>query len=490
MKNFNILDYKFIPVRYIKHSGNKNPFLVSLTDAFIRCEEIADLDCAPHERIALLRLLICIAHAALGAPKSPDHWDDFGEDLEEKITAYLKRPEISPHFNLLGDGARFLQEDVPTNGEVTPLSKLTPYLATGNNPTSSDHFGISPHRKFTPAQTILALLAFQNFYPLYGAGYKGRGPCADGNAIHTFLHGKNLKAILLLNLLDHQTIQEFAPNGIGKPIWECKSDEELEASTRTYLGRLVPRHRSLKLTDDLSGFYHRKESLLYSSWEPYREPTSTGILNHKKERRLLSARLDRGIWRDLHSIIALKKNIQTEDVEVAPILRSHMLAFDAGECTLWTGALITDFKAKILDTVESTFTINHQMFSVHGYMTYLSGLNLAEIISTKLYGAIRVYWSALKHETPPTKEGQKHYWNCLDQDHRILIQLAGNPESPPGKADFGQAGAEDEWTKLVRGAAKRAYEAVCPRTTPRQLKAYAAGLSTLNRALFQKKEAK
>ena len=207
---------------------------------------------------------------------------------------------------------------------------------------------------------------------------------------------------------------------------------------------------------------------------------------------MLSARLDRGIWRDLHSIIALKKNSQTEDVEVAPILRSHMQAFDAGECTLWTGALITNKKyvAKFEDAVESTFTINHQMFSVHGYMTYLSGLDLAEIISTKLYGAIRVYWSALKHEIPPTKEGQKHYWNCLDQDHRILIQLAGNPQSPSEKTDFGQAGAEDEWTKLVRGAATRAYESVCPRTTPRQLKAYAAGLSTLNRALFKKKEAK
>lgn len=41
---------------------------VSLREAFERAHEIQDLAVRPHERIALMRLLICIAQAALDGP--------------------------------------------------------------------------------------------------------------------------------------------------------------------------------------------------------------------------------------------------------------------------------------------------------------------------------------------------------------------------------------------------------------------------------------
>lgn len=488
MQNFNLIDSPWIPVRWRHDSCGDTPALVSLHTAFSSGKEIADLDCAPHERIALIRLLVCITHASLGAPEDEDEWDDFGQNFAQEITSYLQKPEIYPHFNLLGDGPRFLQEEVPIEGDPVPTSKLIPNLATGNNPTLLDHSGIDSNRSFPISSICLALLTFQNFYPLYGAGYKGRGPCSDRNATHTLIYAETLKDTVSLNLLDMKTIQSFSPNGLGKPIWECPNEESLELSTQTYLGRLVPRHRSLKLTNDLNGFYHQNHSLQYIGWEPYREASTTVVVNKKGERILLSARLDRAIWRDLHSITALHTKAK---LNAAPTLRSHESQLADGIANIWTGALVTDLKAKILDTVESTFTVPHQLFCEDGQRIYASGVDHADTISKKLFskkppGAIKTYWSALEHANPPIDTAQKHFWHRLDQQHRMLINMAGDPESRRGLPAFGAEGAKDPWTVIVRDAAHDAFDSVCPRGTPRQIQAYATGIKPLLRALYPK----
>ena len=96
---------------------------------------IADLEAAPHERVSLMRLLVCLTQAALGAPEDDFGWPGFGSKLTTAVPAYLDRPDIHPHFNLLGPGPRFLQVKVPVREEPVPASKLMPQLATGNNPT-------------------------------------------------------------------------------------------------------------------------------------------------------------------------------------------------------------------------------------------------------------------------------------------------------------------------------------------------------------------
>ncbi len=483
MQDFNLIDHPWIPVRWQAGADRSAQPTVSLHDAFAHSAEIADLDCAPHERIAITRLLVCIAHAALGAPENPADWDGFGVDLDSAIPAYLGRPDIHQHFNLLGDGPRFLQEMVSTSSETVPSSKLFPQLATGNNPTVLDHAGNSKIRRYGSDIIAVGLLTFQNFYPLYGAGFKGRGPCADGNAIHCLLLASSLGETVRANMLDLNTLSDTALEGLGKPIWECKNAGELDASTRTLLGRLVPRHRALRLTDDLTGFHHQKKSLIYPNWEPHREPSMSILVTKKDERKLTAARIERGIWRDLHNLIALR-SLGSASNDPARVLVSHAGQLDAETVALWTGALVTDFKAKILDTTESTFTLSRDLFGIAGRHLYGAGVDHAEEISRKLYGAIRSFGSALSHEAPPVQEGQKHYWHRLDQEHRVLIHLAASPK--PGRSAIGLFGAEDDWTKLVREAAFEAYAAVCARTTPRQIQAYTAGIRSLHSALYPK----
>lgn len=484
MNDFNLIDDPWIPVRWLSSASDRSP-RVSLATAFSRSGKIADLDCTPAERIAIMRLLICITHAALGMPEDSTEWDDFATDLETAIPAYLRQAEIHPHFNLLGDGPRFLQEDFPNTPEAVPSSKLFPQLATGGNPTLFDHAGMSEPRRFNASDIALAVLTFQNFYPSYGRGYKGSGPCADRNAIHVLLYGVTLSETILSNLVDETSID---PMEIGVPIWKCKTPSELKESTTTLLGRLVPRHRSIKLTDDLKHFHHRNQSLEYPGWEGFREPSVTTIVNAKNIRALLAARLDRSLWRDLHSLTALRAGTTGNDfnTDSAPVLRSQEERLRLGSARLWTGTLIDSGQAKFLDSIESTFTVNHAIFTPAGNHIYSSGTEHAETISKKLYGAIKTYGTSLTHEKPPIEEGQKHFWHLLDQTHQTLIALAGDPESTRGKPAIGSPGAEDPWTTAVRKAALDAYHTVCPATTPRQIQAYAAGMKPLMRALHPK----
>ena len=48
------------------------PATVTLREAFERGHELQDLAMCPHERIALMRLLICVAQAALDGPVDHD----------------------------------------------------------------------------------------------------------------------------------------------------------------------------------------------------------------------------------------------------------------------------------------------------------------------------------------------------------------------------------------------------------------------------------
>lgn len=483
MNAFNLVDDPWIPVRWLPDATYTWSPLISLEDAFARSSEIADLDAAPHERIGLVRLLICIAHAALGAPDSPDEWEGFGGDLEKACVAYLKREDIHSAFDLFGSMPLFLQEDLPAKGELVPASKLFMPLATGNNPTLLDHGGMLPLRQFPDHRLALALLTFQNFYPLYGAGFKGRGPCVDGNAIHCLLVGSSLRETILANMIDADTLGTTACESFGRPIWECRTPAELDASTRTFLGRLVPRHRSLRLHPERSGFYHRQKSLIYPNWEPHREPSTAVVIDRKDQRRLAPARLDRAIWRDLHHLTAIRF-AGTLNAEAPAVLRSHRAELEDEAVELWTGALITDLKAKILDTLESTFTVPRNLLEMVGRNLYAAGVDFAEATSSKLYGAIRTYGSTLSHESPPVNEGQKHYWHRLDQEHLILIKLAASPEA--GLPPLGSGAANDPWTKTVRSAAIAAFEAVCPRATPRQIEAFAKGYRVLHRSLYPK----
>ena len=63
--------------------------LASLCDVLTKGEQFVDLAVRPHERVALMRLFLCIAHAALSGPKDYDEWCEVPDRFPEAVQRYL-----------------------------------------------------------------------------------------------------------------------------------------------------------------------------------------------------------------------------------------------------------------------------------------------------------------------------------------------------------------------------------------------------------------
>ena len=136
--------------------------LASLVDAFGRGDEILDLVVTPPQRIALTRLLVCIAQAALDGPRDEGEWRTCRERIGPSAVDYLAR--WRDRFELYGEGA-FLQVSNLVATDNATLDKLDFGLAAGNNAALSDHEAGPEGRQQSPAWTALMLLTFQCFSP-------------------------------------------------------------------------------------------------------------------------------------------------------------------------------------------------------------------------------------------------------------------------------------------------------------------------------------
>ena len=462
--NFNLVNDPWIPVRM----ADGRPDTLGLLDLFQQAAHVSDLSVSTQERISLMRLLVCIAQAALDAPDEADEWDGWGADLEQETAAYLD--QWRGQFNLFGDGPRFLQtrlKDAEKGDQKDyPTAQIVYDLSTGNNPTLLDHVG-DGSRDFTPAFLARALLIYQNHFVggSLASKVKGNGPALK--ALHAFLIGSNLRETILLNCIDRETLH---PQVLGRPTWEGGRETD-------FLARLCPSPCELWLVDE-GRRIRIDQGHVYPEFEEsgIREPSTTIVTGKRKGTEanvLLRASIGRGIWRDLHCFTVLSK-----DEKKAPLsFLSHFTARHGPEVTFWSGELIKAKDAKILDALESRFTVPWQLFEDGGRIRYQHGVAFAESMESRLRAAVFIYGKTLKHENAPIESARRHYWNTLDQHSGILLDLlkgAGTPDDPMGGATFGEG--PDRWTLAVRAAARDAYAATCPRATPRQLEAYAAGL--------------
>ena len=122
-KEFNLVDEPWI--RVLTASGTEE---VSLREVFARGEQIAGFAGeSPAQDVAILRLLLAIAHRAIAGPNSFAEWGDNWNNrtnlvgaVEEYLTQHLER------FDLCHPSAPFYQvADLHTSKNATsPVSKL------------------------------------------------------------------------------------------------------------------------------------------------------------------------------------------------------------------------------------------------------------------------------------------------------------------------------------------------------------------------------
>jgi CRISPR system Cascade subunit CasA len=469
--NFNLTSQPWIPA--VRRDGTGNT--VSLLEVFAAGSDLVDLALRPHERIATLRLLIAIAQAALldqmRGPETDDEdeWEEAASALPAAAQAYLQKHQAA--FELFGEGQRFLQLRT-AKAESTAASKLFFQLASGNSPTLFDHSG-GEDRVFTPAQLALGLLTFQNFSPLIGRGYTGRGPCVDRNALHAFRLGDSLQSTVLLNCLSTDAKVTF-----GRPVWEQMpqhpfKDKPTSNATTTYLGRLAPVTRAVWLNESGVDFILANGPEMAAFDTLQREPTTTSGLRDGKDPYLVSASLSKGVWRDLQAITAGAGANDSLDTERRPRVFERPLAGDA-PVAVWTGGMITDYKAKIEDVVEARFqgdlAVPAVMFSQDGMAArrYFGGVQAAEAWNTGMRLAIGRYGDAMKfddkHIAGLRDAGSSYFWHHAELQLKALFDLVKNPDLLKGKSSA-EPYMDTEWHKALMSIAHEAFEAACPSDT-------------------------
>ncbi|MFH1963241.1 MAG: type I-E CRISPR-associated protein Cse1/CasA [bacterium] len=515
----NVAFDSWIPV--VATSGKRE--LASLCEVLTEGEKFADLAVRPHERVALMRLFLCVAHAALNGPKDYDEWCKVPLLLPEAVKEYLTRWEDS--FELFHETKPWLQVAELTKtaeGKITdaatedwtPVSKLNFSYATGENTTLFDHGGMNAEgRKISINETFLSMLTFQCFSVggLMGQVYwKGNrcgvpanpkkengpvkssdAPCSPASMFHAFLRGKNLIETIHLNLPTYEDIRfSYGERIIGKPLWEqfpcsLKDADNIENAIQTYVGRLVPMTRLIRLHSSgeqmLLG-----DGLIYPSFPEFpQEPTATVIIrqNEKKEERaLLSYRPAKALWRELAAVIV---NRSTAGLGGPLSLRAIQ---DGKGCDLIVDALARD-KATIVDTTESVFHIPARLRTPEGIATYQSEVKESESKASRLGWAVEGYraeidggWEGRLKSAGLSKGKLKaklhsiattHYWTTVEKNLPLLmahIEAIGTDAAIPTR---------EAWRKMLFSAACEAYRVACGQETPRQMRAFAKGWQRL-----------
>lgn len=453
---------------------------LSLNELFATAHENRDLAVKPHEKIALLRLLICITQAALDGPSGHFDWLTCQERIQQEVKVYLEKWRAA--FELFGDGPRFLQ--VPglkirgNDGGLSKFTKIDITLSSGNTATLFDNAG-ALERTVAHIRAPLNLLTYQCFSPggligtaewngsvTPGDGKSKHAPCTPSSMLHTYLQGGSLLETLHLNLLPKDEAKLLGKGGWGKPVWERRvtsiADEDAIANaTSSYLGRLVPVSRAIRLEPDGRSII-LANGIEYPLLPIFREPAATVVMR-KDEPVVLGVSLGRSIWRQL-SAIAVKRRSDSDPVS-GPRALIHV---PEDRCsTLWIGALATD-KAKIEDVVESVYEVPGNLFLDAGRKRYEDGVNLADLWQEALSKSVRAYASRLKLDPVPYERARHFYWTAVEQHVPLLMKLA---EESDTFADLKQSA----WGKALRAAAEDAFGQTCPHQTPRQIEAFAIG---------------
>lgn len=490
--------------------------LASLCSVLTEGEKFADLAVRPHERVSLMRLFLCVAHAALDGPKDYEEWEKVPQMLPETAQMYLTQWKDSfelfhpekPWLQIVGLSKTSHGEDAGADfSDWTPISKLNFSFATGNASTLFDHEGMNGKNRIIPLhETVVSLVTFQCFSVggLIGQVYWGGkrcgelanpkkdngpvksadGPCVPSSMVHAFLRGDNLTSSIHLNLPTYEDIRSKYPEQkIGKPVWEAMpqtlTDSVLiENATVTYAGRLVPLTRLIKLnptgTHMLIG-----DGFPYASFNSgFPEEPSATIVKKGDERVLLSFRVSKALWRQLASISVKRKAGE-------PGGPMSLNALQEGKPVDIVVAALARDKATIMDTVESIFHLPANLTTTVGAATYESEVKIAEALARRLGWAVEDYrkeidggWEGRLKGAGP-KSGQlkaklhgtatNHYWTAVEKNLSLLmshIDAIGSRNANP---------AREVWRKMLFVTACDAYRIACGQETSRQMRAFAIG---------------
>jgi len=321
MSRFNLIDEKWIPVRF--PDGTRDE--LGIRDTLLRSKEIAAIeDPSPLVVAALHRFLLAVLYRALEGPTDIDQAKAlFKEGLPgDKITTYLEK--WRERFWLFDEKYPFGQ--IPTFEPKT--WRAWTVLAAEHNADNAkvlfDHVDVEAPGTIPEAAATRWILATQTFSVSCGKSelsHTGTAPSAT--AAMALPLGCDLYDTLLLSLVPQN--REIA--AADHPLWERapESVESLkEGFARTISGfadRYTWRTRSIRLESDDSGRIRKLAfaSGVGNSSVDHADPMHGYKIDEKNGKLPIQFR-DRGFWRDFDSLLPDESHLAPQVIEHATLL--------------------------------------------------------------------------------------------------------------------------------------------------------------------------
>lgn len=223
----------------------------------------------------------------------------------------------------------------------------------------------------------------------------------------------------------------------------------------------------------------------------WRDPAGTVFLSKDQKgqpvRRQLAGSIERALWRELGAIAVLDHS--DENQLGGPYALHNATEADAVDIV---ASAVVHAKGKtttILNIVESVLHIPTPLFADAGQRIYQEGVRQAENWSRRISRAISACRRELHDELDKAElrkrgdlvkqKAASHYWTAIEQKVPLLLALVSDPSPLRPEGSAREQWGATAWGRALATAAREAYELACPRGTPRQMKAYALGLSAL-----------
>jgi CRISPR system Cascade subunit CasA len=321
MSRFNLIDEKWIPVRY--RNGERDE--LGIRDTLLRAKEIATIeDASPLVVAALHRFLLAVLYRALEGPTDIDQAKALFRDglPGEKIVAYLEK--WRGRFWLLDEEYPFGQ--IPTFEPKT--WRAWTVLAAEHNADNAkvlfDHVDVEAPGTVSSAEAARWILATQTFSVSCGKSelsHTGTAPSATAAMVLPL--GRDFHDSILLSLVP----QNREIHSADLPLWERSPEalEKLKAGIERgadgFADRYTWRTRSIRLESNGSG---RIGKLAFAS--------GVGNSSMNQIDPMLGYRIDdtrgklpiqfrdRGFWRDFDSLLPDVSHLAPQVIEHATAL--------------------------------------------------------------------------------------------------------------------------------------------------------------------------
>lgn len=310
MSRFNLIDEKWIPIRFLNGSRGE----LGIQDTLLRSTQIAAIeDPSPLVVAALHRFLLAVLYRALEGPTDIDQAKKLFKDglSNEKITAYLKK--WRSRFWLFDERYPLGQNPNVPKAAIEPWTKLTAEFNATSNKVLFDHTDTKNPGAREPKECARWLTSTMSFSISGGRGYY---PSPSPNAMMCLPLGRNLHETLCYGLVPYpnrdvmrgdSALWEREPKALplGAPKQMASGYADLYSwQPRMILLEELPSGK-VAVTRFVAGQGFENPSKYPDPMQPYKADRTHGKLP-------IQFREDRGTWRDFDSLLP-------DDTDLAPL---------------------------------------------------------------------------------------------------------------------------------------------------------------------------